>query len=102
MQSRNRRNKLPIPNSKLRRSSKLKNDLRAVLSRRLFLGFGVLTFGTSLELGVWCLALLVTSPASAPSPFHFAGTADSFPSKAWGRLTNRCQCNFCLTSSNNE
>src|SRR5438046_567852 len=36
-------------------SSKLKDRPARRLPRHLFLGFGVLRFGTSLELGVWCL-----------------------------------------------
>src|SRR5207245_1770327 len=43
------------PSSKEAPSSKLKNRPARRLPRHLFWGFGVLRFGTSLELGRWCL-----------------------------------------------
>src|SRR5206468_3950741 len=42
------------PSSKEAPGSKLKNRPARRLPRHLILGFGVLRFGTSLELGVWC------------------------------------------------
>src|SRR5882672_2850758 len=47
--------KFQTPSSKEAPSSKLKNRPARRFPRHLFLGFGVLRFGTSLELGVWCL-----------------------------------------------
>src|SRR5437016_5490497 len=43
------------PSSKEAPSSKLKNRPARRLPRDLFFGFGVLRFGASLELGLWCL-----------------------------------------------
>src|SRR5439155_18638924 len=47
--------KFQTPSSKEAPSSKLKNRPARRLPRHLFLGFGALSFGTSLELWVWCL-----------------------------------------------
>src|SRR5437879_710258 len=60
------------PSSKEAPSSKLKNRPARRLPRHLFLAFDVLRFGTSLELGVWCLvfrsavAQELRCPLSAP------------------------------------
>src|SRR6058998_2793770 len=47
--------KFQFPSCKEAPSSKLKNRPARRLPRHLFLAFDVLRFGTSLELGVWCL-----------------------------------------------
>src|SRR5437867_7027683 len=47
--------KFQFPSCKEAPSSKLKNRPARRWPRHLFLGFGVLRFGTSLELGVWSL-----------------------------------------------
>jgi hypothetical protein len=53
--------KFQTPSSKEAPSSKLKNRPARRLPRDLFLGFGVLRIGTSLELGVWCLVFSLGS-----------------------------------------
>src|SRR6266516_1209194 len=47
--------KFQPPSSKEAPSSKLKDRAARRLPRHLFWGFGVLRFGTPLELGLWCL-----------------------------------------------
>src|SRR3989442_15992021 len=47
--------KFQTPSSKEAPSSKLKTRPARRLPRHLFFGFGVLRFGASLELGLWCL-----------------------------------------------
>src|SRR5947207_12246456 len=73
--------KLPIPNSKLQRSTKLQaqKPTCAPFARHLFLGFGVLRFGTSLELGVWCFARLCLKNSDAPVKSCAAGN----PAPRW-------------------
>src|SRR2546426_4519662 len=51
--------KFQTPSSKEAPISKLKNRPARCLPRHLYLEFGVLRFGTSLELGVWCLVFRV-------------------------------------------
>src|SRR6266566_7285552 len=64
--------KSQTPSSKESPSSKLKNRPARRLPRHLFLWFGVLRFGTSLELGVCCLVFRsavdqeLRCPLSAP------------------------------------
>src|SRR5882724_8669323 len=61
--------KFQAPSSKEAPSSKLKNRPARRLPRHLFLGFGVLRFGPSLELGVWCLVFRSAVAQKLGAPF---------------------------------
>src|SRR6266702_3157914 len=55
LRTRAKSSKFQTPSSKEAPSSKLKNQPAHRLARHVFWGFGVLRFGTSLELGLRCL-----------------------------------------------